>query len=145
MQGIWLDENRLDSQKRLCSMTLVSKLDEEDILVDFRHDTKSSVNLKSWELFVHLSNYSQGGFWSANLVQFGRIIQHEFSHLMTSVCLRFSEFSPHLIWKFQLALFYLFGVLTLQFRLVHLILDKNLKTQSLFQHITSKNTSNVFT
>jgi hypothetical protein len=28
--------------------------------------------------------------------------------------------------------------ITLQFRLVHLILDKNLKTQSLLQHITSK-------
>jgi hypothetical protein len=28
---------------------------------------------------------------------------------------------------------------------VHLILDKNLKTRSLLQHITSKNTSNVFT
>jgi hypothetical protein len=34
---------------------------------------------------------------------------------------------------------------TLQFRLVHLIHDKNLNTQSLLQHITSKNTSNVFT
>jgi 16S rRNA U1498 N3-methylase RsmE len=36
-------------------------------------------------------------------------------------------------------------LITLQFRLVHLILDKNLNTQSLLQHITSRNTSNVFT
>jgi hypothetical protein len=35
-------------------------------------------------------------------------------------------------------------LITLQFRLVHLILDKNVNTQSLLQHITSKNTSNVF-
>jgi hypothetical protein len=37
------------------------------------------------------------------------------------------------------------SLVKLQFRLVHLILDKNLNTQSLLQHITSKNTSNVFT
>jgi hypothetical protein len=35
--------------------------------------------------------------------------------------------------------------ITLQFRLVHLILDKNLNTQSLLQHVTSNNTSNIFT
>jgi hypothetical protein len=35
---------------------------------------------------------------------------------------------------------------TLHFRLVHLILDKKkLNTQSLLQHITSKNNSNIFT
>jgi hypothetical protein len=35
--------------------------------------------------------------------------------------------------------------ITLQFWLVHLIPDENLNTQSLLQHITSKNNSNVFT
>jgi hypothetical protein len=39
----------------------------------------------------------------------------------------------------------LLHLITLQFRLVHLILDKNVNTQSLLQHITSKNTSNIFT
>jgi hypothetical protein len=36
-------------------------------------------------------------------------------------------------------------LITLQFRLVHSILNKNLNTQSLLQHITSKNTSNILT
>jgi hypothetical protein len=36
-------------------------------------------------------------------------------------------------------------LITFQFRLVHLILDKNLNTQFLLQHITSKNTLNIFT
>jgi hypothetical protein len=50
----------------------------------------------------------------------------------------FLVYVPIVFWMKQLSL-------TLQFWLVHLILDKNLNTQSLLQHITSKNTSNVFT
>jgi hypothetical protein len=62
-----------------------------------------------------------------------------FRSLMSTVPV--AEFSYHCCCVYLNKL----NLITLQFRLVHLIIDKNLKTQSLPQHITSKNTSNVFT
>jgi hypothetical protein len=82
-----------------------------------------------WKRQSHLKSYILITTVCGNTVRLGRVsVSPRFPH--EQVCdLKLSQLST----------------VTLQFRLVHLILDKNLKTQSLLQHITSKNTSNVFT